>query len=76
MDKIYIFMQCAPDPYEYFQSIFDLKAEQLHFVECAHNDFMHEPALHYTSQYRRIPVSKRMTSSSRMHLDALLGSRL
>ena len=22
--KIYIFMQCAPDPYEFFQSIFGL----------------------------------------------------
>ena len=27
MDKIYIFMQCAPDPYEFFQSIFGLRAD-------------------------------------------------
>ena len=26
MYKIYIFMQCAPDPYEFFQSIFGLRA--------------------------------------------------
>ena len=27
MYKIYIFMQCAPDPYEFFQSIFGLRAD-------------------------------------------------
>ena len=26
MYKIYIFMQCAPDPYEFFQSVFGLRA--------------------------------------------------
>ena len=26
MYKIYIFMQCAPNPYEFFQSIFGLRA--------------------------------------------------
>ena len=26
MYKIHIFMQCAPDPYEFFQSIFGLRA--------------------------------------------------
>lgn len=35
----------APDSYACFQSIFDMRAEQLHLVECAHNDFMHEIAL-------------------------------
>ena len=27
MYKIYIFMQCAPDPNEFFQSIFGLRAD-------------------------------------------------
>ena len=33
MYKIYIFMQCAPDPYEFFQSIFGLRA----LSKCVHH---------------------------------------
>eukprot|EP01048_Picozoa_sp_COSAG05_P002775 COSAG05_NODE_120_length_17734_cov_79.637823_9_plen_77_part_00 len=35
MDKIYIFMQCAPELHEYFQSICDLKAESCMESLCA-----------------------------------------
>ena len=56
MYKIYIFMQCAPDSYELYQSIFGLRADAEIGPERSDFDPLSEAEIEYAAGVRTVPV--------------------